>query len=391
MASEAHKRLCVNLFFHAEIWYTKCVMEKLLQFFPPPEFLTQPAAGLDISDRSVKLVKLAQSARGVTLEYFAEYDIPAGAIEQGMIKDPKVVTDILRKCFSDYGQTDVVASLPEELAYVVRLSMPTLSPAELRQAIELQLEQYVPLSPASAVFDYELVGRPRAGSEAREVAVSVFPKALAETYAQVIREAGFFPLAFEIESQALLRAALSPHEEATVMIVDIGKTRTGIGIVARGSVVLTSTITNIGGRDFSRNIERSLGVTNAEAETLKQTVGLSRASRHEAVFTALIPIMSSLKDELERLIIFWQKEQVESTYHERPVERIILMGGQASLPGFAEYLGGQLSLPAQVGDPWVRIPEVVTAVPALSHHDSLRFGTAIGSALRGISFISKQS
>ena len=354
----------------------------LLKFFPTPQFLAIPAVGLDISDRSIKLVDISKTNHHLALKRFTEIDLPPGVIEAGVIKKPDVLIEALRKLKKDHNLSSVVAALPEEWAYIVRLSLPALSHQEMRQAIELQLDQYVPLPVNDVVFDYEVIGVPKAGSGGYDVAVSVFPQKEASAYASVLVEAGLTPLAFEIESQALARACLVPRDNTTTLILDIGKTRTGLGVVVRGSVALTSTIPNIGGRDMTRNIERSLNITTEEAEKLKKDRGLSRALDNEAVFTALIPMMSSLKDELTRVIEFWKTEQSQSDYQERPVERIVVCGGQASLPGFVEYLSGQLNLPVFIGDPWTNAKEIVDLVPQLSFEDSLRFSTAIGLALR---------
>lgn len=348
-----------------------------------------PAVGLDISDRSIKLVDISKSSNRLFLNRFTEVDIPPGVIEAGVIKKPDSLVIILSKLKKDYSLSSVVAALPEELAYIVRLSLPEMSHGEMKQAIELQLDQYVPLPINTVVFDYEVIGEPRAGSGGFDVAVSVFPQKEALAYATVLVEAGLTPLAFEIESQALARACLVPNDRTTTLILDIGKTRTGLGIVVRGSVALTSTIPNIGGRDMTRNIERSLKVSTEEAERLKKERGLSRALDNEAVFTALIPMMSSLKDELTRVIEFWKTEQNQADYHERPVESIVVCGGQASLPGFIEYLSGQLNLPVFIGDPWTNAKEIVDLVPQLSFEDSLRFSTAIGLALRAAHYKAK--
>ncbi|MCE9628454.1 MAG: type IV pilus assembly protein PilM [Candidatus Vogelbacteria bacterium] len=360
-----------------------------LKFFPTPRFLAIPAVGLDISDQSVKLVNISNTNQKLTLNYFAEVDLAPGVIESGVIKKPEILIESLIKLKKDYKFSAVVAALPEELAYIVRLSLPEMSPTEMKQAIELQLDQYVPLPIKDIIFDYELVDTPKAGPGGRDVVVSIFPQKEASVYASVLSEAGLMPLAFEIESQALARACLASGDRDTTLILDIGKTRTGLGVVARGVVALTSTISNIGGRDMTRNIERSLKITTKEAETLKKTKGLSRALDNEEVFTALIPMMSSLKDELTRVIEFWRAEQSESNYYEKPVEKIVICGGQASLPGFVEYLSGQLNLPVFIGDPWNNAKEIVDLVPQLSFEDSLRFSTAIGLALRAAYYKAK--
>ncbi|NDF13372.1 MAG: hypothetical protein EB060_11240 [Proteobacteria bacterium] len=54
----------------------------------------------------------------------------------------------------ELGLSFVQVTLPEDKAYIFRTSIPKVSEAQVRQAIEFQLEENVPLSPAEAVFDF---------------------------------------------------------------------------------------------------------------------------------------------------------------------------------------------------------------------------------------------
>jgi len=66
------------------------------------EFLTlKPEAfGLDISDLSLKIVKLKKKGKFFSLASFGEFPIKKGIIEKGEIKDQKALSDFCKsfKC-----------------------------------------------------------------------------------------------------------------------------------------------------------------------------------------------------------------------------------------------------------------------------------------------------
>src|SRR3989344_3449434 len=193
-------------------------------FFPPPRYLDPPTWGLDISDRSAKFFQLSQTPNTCGVGQFGEIPIPVGLIEGGQIKQPQELSRVLGRLSREFGLRNVLFSLPEELAYVVRLRLPTMSAADLRSSIELGLEEHVPLKPSEVLFDYELVGKPL--PEGLDVVVSAFPAALVESYTASLLVAGLPPLACEIHAQSSARALLLGGSAETVLLVDFGETRT---------------------------------------------------------------------------------------------------------------------------------------------------------------------
>ena len=123
-----------------------------------------------------------------------------------------------------------------------------------------------------------------------------------------------------------------------------------------------------------------MNIERAEAEKIKITQGLSRATENTAVFEAIIPVVSAIREEMARRISFWVDQKAGQG--DLSVDKIILIGGQSSLPGLTEYLSVNLNQPVELGNPWGRVFPAGTAVKALAYNEALRYGTAIGLALR---------
>ena len=73
--------------------------------------------------------------------------------------------------------------------------------------MSLQLEEYVPLPAAEAIFDYDIINNPLENKEQAHLHLhlnlAAFPKNFVESYRDVFVGAGFIPAAFEMEAQLL--------------------------------------------------------------------------------------------------------------------------------------------------------------------------------------------
>ena len=214
----------------------------LTRHFPAPAYLRFPLCGLDISDRAVKYVELLLHGQELRLGKHGEEEIPAGIVKGGVIIDQEKLTDIISGVREKTGLDFFHVSLPEEKAYLVEMSVPEAAGNDLRGAIELHLEENVPIPVNEVVFDYEIVHPPAQGLPTYIVAVSVVETTFAQSYLEVLGKSNITPLGFEFESEALTRAVVKKGKKGVTMIVDIGREQSNLSIVSSGIVRLTSSI-----------------------------------------------------------------------------------------------------------------------------------------------------
>jgi type IV pilus assembly protein PilM len=234
----------------------------------------------------------------------------------------------------------------------------------------------VPLSAVEVDFDVVPVGE-RARGEQRLAGIALPQRIVDETLA-VFDEAGIEVRALEGEAFSLARALIDRGNDATVLLIDIGKTTTKIAIVTRGIPRFSATI-GIGGHALTLAIQKHVGVTESDARRVKAERGILLAGDEE-YRTALLSTVSAIRTEVARRLEYWQ-ERAAATGHER-VSRAILAGGNASVRGLPEYLADAFKLPVLVGEVFTGLASRDHWVPALPRSESLAYATAIGLALR---------
>src|SRR5690606_25600794 len=118
-------------------------------------------------------------------------------------------------------------------------------------------------------------------------------------------DSGITPLAFEIEAHSSARSIIPLEDKETYMIVDFGKTRTGISIISEEVVQFTSTIP-VGGGSLTDAIAKNLKISYEEAEKMKREKGISGSSINEDLSLSLMSTISIVRDEVGKHQSYWQ-------------------------------------------------------------------------------------
>ena len=204
-------------------------MKNLSEYFPPPRFLEMPAVGIDISDFSVKFAELKKTNDGMVLRKYGGSKIPPGIVVSGSIVKANELRDILSSLKDKYELGLVRASLPEEKGYMFATRIPKMKDDDIKGALEFKLEENVPISPSEVIFDYDVVDTAdKSVGDLVDVVVSVFPRKEVQNYTRLLQDAGLTPLSLEIEAQATARAIVPHKDTGTYLVVDFGRSRSGI-------------------------------------------------------------------------------------------------------------------------------------------------------------------
>lgn len=159
-------------------------------------------------------------------------DIKPGIIDEGLITDRPKVIDALRE-LKDGAQGEltsnfVVACLPETKTFVklFRIEKQIIPEAgdkkkkkkekaseeeQLIQSIERELPKEIPLSLENILYDYEVTHET---DVYWEVLVGAAPRDIVLEYTEILKSAGYYPMALEIEAQAISRVLIGNAESA---------------------------------------------------------------------------------------------------------------------------------------------------------------------------------
>ncbi|MDO8265126.1 MAG: type IV pilus assembly protein PilM [Candidatus Parcubacteria bacterium] len=355
--------------------------------------LKQESFGIDISDLSLKIIKLKKDKSFFGLSCFGEFPIKPGIIIEGEIKNEEELVKIIKESLikvkgNKLSTKYVTASLPEEKAFLDVIHMPKMKEEDIKKAARFEAENYIPLPINEVYFDCQIIGKIDSQSEHLDVLIAAMPQGIVDSYMSCFKKAGLIPLALEIESQAISRAIISDkfNEEPT-LIIDFGATNTRLIIFSGRSLRFTDSI-QIFSQLFTNVIAKEMNIPQEQAEKLKIKYGLSKeGEKGQDVFNAIKPILEDLVEQIKKHIEYYQShvQPKHLSSDKRTIGRIFLCGGGADIKGLVDFLSLRLKISTELGNPWTNIlPQPLKEVPELSYKDSLKFTTALGLALRGI-------
>ena len=365
------------------------------------------AFGLDISDVSLKIIQLKKKRKFLGLASWGEVKIKPGIVVEGEIKDEAALVEAIKELLGvvkgkKLKTNYVVASLPEQKAFLQIIQMPLLTPEELKTAIRFEAENYIPLPIEKVYLDFRIVPPFHDHKDHLDILIAALPKQTVNPYVSCLEKAGLNPVVLEIESlsvaRALIKNEVSPF---SVLLIDFGETSTGFTIFSGYSIRFTSSIA-VASRELTQAIARVLKVDAAEAEKLKVQYGLQTFSENSSgakertsspqkkitqknVFNAMIPALGDLVEQIERYLNYYQThaQHIHLDLDGKEVKKVLLCGRGANLKGLTDFFSHSLKIPTELGNSWINIlPEPLKEVPELPFRESLGYTTALGLALR---------
>lgn len=351
------------------------------------------AFGLDISDRSLKITYLKRQGKGLQLHVFGEFPIAPGVVERGEIKQRDVLVQTIRSAVKSFGTKlktrQVIASLPEEQAFLQLIQLPKMKKEELESAVRFEAENYIPHAIEKVYLDFHVVKPFHNHIDHTDVLLAALPRTMVDSYLEVLEQAGLTVKVLEIESLAISRALVAKETAATpILLVDFGATRTSFVIFSGHSLRFTASIP-VSSSQLTKSIAQILKLPEEKAEELKISSGLERQDdvQGKMVFDALRIPLSSLVEEIKKHLAYYESHTNHQHLgiNQQRIKRIIVSGGGANLRGFSKFLSKELEREVILGNPWVNILETsLKELPPVSFGESLKYTAALGLALRGL-------
>lgn len=354
------------------------------------------AFGLDIGDKSIKMaeVRLTKNIKGETslmLANINEIPVPEGTFVNGEVKNSaaaaKAIIQCAKKMRGRYLITKgVIASLPESQCYLKIIPpMPADASKNADLFIQKNLTKHFPVNADQVYYDYRILDDGR-------ILIGIAPKAIADSFTNIIEQAGFAPLALEIEGIAIARALTRVPREATAkkehdnadetarpkILMDLGATRSTIIAVERGDTVAVTLNIPLSGDNMTREISKVEKISFDEAEKIKIACGFDTMKC--AVKTKKI-IQSLIKDAAQEIKTGIQYINNNLNGDGAKVEKIYISGGVASMLKLASVLSEKLGVKVRHADPFINVRRGKKIT--IANEELLKYATAIGLAMRG--------
>lgn len=317
----------------------------------PLFYRDKPVFGFDLGYNTVKVMQINSSSKQNTITGYGHIEFDPTAVKNGIIVDLDTVakqtyTLVTKHLVGSLSARRVAASVPVANTYNRILTLPKMDKSDLKQAVMLEAEQYIPMPIQELYIDFEVthIGDENKESEVLLVAV---PKTIVDSYIKLFDMLGLELSLLETSINAVSRAVNNADRTGMpTLIIDFGSVSSDLSVFDE-TVRVTGTAEG-GGETITELIAKGLGVTARQAYTIKTRYGLNAGKKQAEILKALDPLLKKLLSEIKKMTRFY--EDRAST--KRKIEQIIILGGGANLPGLSAYLTDKVRLPTRLLDPW---------------------------------------
>ena len=341
----------------------------------------KPLVGLDIGSSGVKSVELTRSSKGFELTGMAYGSLGPDAVVDGAIMDTREVAETIKRNFliGRFKHRSVATGVSGHSVIVKRVVVPAENEEEVAASIQLDAEQYIPFDITEVNLDYQVVGPGVTSSDepGMEIVLVAAKKDKIQNHTNVIALAGRNPEVVDIDAFAVQNVfeANYGRSSSAVALLNIGASLMNINITKAGMPLFIRDV-SVGGNQYTDILQKELQLNYQEAEDLK--LGRTGGSEAEMVQPLLESITDMMIMEVQKTLDFFRE-----TYPSETIDRVLISGGAAHMPGLAERIQSTFRYPTQVMDPFRSI-----AIGAIVDYEKVSslgpaLAVAVGLALSG--------
>lgn len=351
--------------------------------------MSSQVVGIDIGSQRIRAVEVSGvgKARPVVLRHH-EIALPDGAVKSGEVAEVNTVAAALKQLWQTAGfrSKKVVLGIGNPKVLVRDLTVPLLSPKEIRESLPTHVQDMLPVPVADALLDFYPItqGQSPTGDVVHGLLVAAVKESVLSNV-KAVQRAGLEPVGVDLIPFALTRLHGSVEIPGNLAYVDVGARTTNV-LVATDRVARFVRIIATGGHDVTRALSDQLEIDEEQAEALKFRLGLAASPESAnavppqdvAAVQVIREVTSELLGSIRNTLNFFS-----NTRHNEPFTGIVLSGGGAKLLGFADALAEFTRIPVSVAEPFGHVElsrHVQKSDPETHGAMAVALGLALGSA-----------
>jgi cell division protein FtsA len=358
-------------------------------------------AGLDIgSARTTAIIAevVDHQSKHPTIKVLGVGQARTTGMRRGVVSDIEETTRSIKKALSDAERmagatiTEVYAGIAGEHVRamtskgIVAVSNDEITKADVDRANEVARAQAIPQDrellhaiPQEYTVDRDTGIRDPIGMSGTRLETEMYLVTIGSSPATNLRKsverAGYKVRELVLEPLASALAVLTEDEkELGVALIEMGAGTTDLAIFHEGKIRHLGTH-SFGGNAVTNDIVHGLGVTQADAERLKERHGCAYESLVDPA--EIIQLPSTVAQRMDEIFDLVQRDVSAAGYAGKLSAGLVITGGAAAMQGAAELASDVFGTGVRVGTPSEQVGGLSDSV------DASRFATVVGLAQYG--------
>jgi type IV pilus assembly protein PilM len=311
--------------------------------------------------------------------------LPAGAVENGEVREVEVVSEALRELWTRGGfkSRKVWMGVGNQRVVVREIALPAMPEKELRQSLGFQVQEFIPMPVDEAVLDYHRIEEIEIdGRQMLRLLLVAAQKAMVDALVAAATNAKLEPMGLDLVPFAMVRAVgatgagMELERSGDEAVVDVGAHVTNIVVHAAGETRFVRILPS-GGRDITVAIARGLSVDDEVAERLKRGEIVEGVdATPQQVLEVAMQRATQFVDEIRSSLEFYTAQTQGAR-----IDRLLISGGGSKLEGFIEILRQRIPVTVEPGRVFSRVGSQLSLSEDAQTEAEPVLATAVGLAI----------
>jgi type IV pilus assembly protein PilM len=315
-------------------------------------FGSRKVIGLDIGTSTIKLAELDVNNSGAELVSFGFAPTPVGSVNGGEISDGPalsiavagIVNELKSKrkkiCLGMWGTSVIVK----------KITIPRIEKKLIAEQLRWEAEQYIPFDINQISLSHHVIEN-NLTPDTLDILLVAAQNEMVAQYTAVVTDAKLQISVLDVSGFALanvFEANYGRLQGQTVALLNIGAGNTNFVVLHNGEVVFSRDIP-VGGSNYTSEIQKEMGVSPAEAESLK----LSAATKNEVpeqIQNIINTSNEAMTDEIRNGFDFFAASTSGLT-----ISRCYYSGGGSAMPGLVQKISEMANINLDPINPFLKI------------------------------------
>jgi type IV pilus assembly protein PilM len=312
------------------------------------------SVGLDIGNHSLKLVKMRHTKDGNILEACGVKELPEGTIVGSDIKNRSAlidaITTLVNQC--DPRTVEVVISMSGHGIISDKFTF-KIDPGENAEELILwEAGQRSPFDVDDITLDYKILSRNMQTGEV-EVLIIAAKNQIMQSYIDLLYDAGLKPVIVDVDAFAVTNCYIMESsgkaDHGVLALLNIGHDLTSITFIKDGVVHSMRSISTAG-EYFGTTVQRNLAVSKETAAALLKGKPTGSSVDPQLFKQSVEFAAEELSAGIDLAFSYFKSSEKSDT-----IDKIVISGGGAFIPGIAEFLEKRHETSVAISNPLTRL------------------------------------
>ncbi len=307
--------------------------------------------GIDIGSSSVKLVQLKDLKGSYQLLNAGIVPLPPEAIVDNTIMDSAAIVSAVKSLVTSLGVKvkDVACSISGNSVIIRKITLPVMPVEELEDQITWEAEQYIPFDINDVNMDFQILSPDSIDPSKMVVLLVASKRDIINDYVAVFNEAGMSLSVVDVDSFAVQNAFEMNHDfvsDDVIALINIGASVMNINVIKDGISLFTRDV-QMGGNLYTEEIQKQLGVSSGEAESMKI---LAAEAANPELLDVLSKVNETITQEIRRSLDFYN-----STASDDRITKVFVSGGSSKGYKFIDSISEKVGIPVELINPFAKL------------------------------------